>query len=104
MLHQLTALAKGHVVVFMEEEQLQTNLQSSIQTLLGNPLPSLTLPVEGNKIAANEAIQGAISAHKASWTSLAFDIKLPKKNVLVRPWVEDARHAKFNPEIEHFYT
>ena len=89
-------------MVLADEGQLQVSLHGLLRTLLGNPLPSLSLPAEENRIATREAVERAIKAFKASWSALAFDVKLPKQNVLVSPWIEDARHAKFNPEIESF--
>lgn len=89
--------------MFVENQQLLPILQSSVETLLGNPIPPLTIPVEEKRIAAKEAIREAILAQKSAWSSLAFQVKLPKHNILVHPWVEDAKHAKFNPEIQRFH-
>lgn len=90
--------------MFVERENLQPTMPRAIKTLIGDPLPPLSLPHQENRNNVKKAVKNAIVSHKASWNSLAFDVKLPKQNVLVHPWVEDSKtHAMYNPEIERFH-
>lgn len=76
-------------------------LKTCVKALLGDPISISTPDGTGHQlnVVSVYAIRSVIRAQNTVWSALKFELQLPDINVLIPPYMNDAKVLRYNPEL-----